>query len=77
MHAVPPHRQRSFFGQVWTRVSYTTCLLASHGAKRLPSALWRSHREWDETFDIAADTGTRVDDRDYQVPFKLTANWTS
>jgi hypothetical protein len=43
----------------------------------LPSALWRSHREWDETFDIAADTGTRVDDRDYQVPFKLTANWTS
>jgi len=28
---------------------------------------------WDETFDIGADTGTPVDDRDYQVPFKLTA----
>ncbi|HBK06897.1 MAG TPA: arylsulfatase, partial [Acetobacteraceae bacterium] len=24
---------------------------------------------WDETFDIGADTGTPVDDRDYQVPF--------
>lgn len=33
--------------------------------------------QWDETFDIAADTGTPVDVRDYQVPFKLTANWTS
>jgi arylsulfatase len=29
--------------------------------------------QWDETFDIGADTGTPVDDRDYQVPFKLTA----
>ena len=28
---------------------------------------------WDETFDIGADTGTPVDDKDYQVPFKLTA----
>ena len=28
---------------------------------------------WDETFDIGSDTGTPVDDRDYQVPFKLTA----
>jgi arylsulfatase len=28
---------------------------------------------WDETFDIGADTGTPVDDRDYQVPFTLTA----
>jgi hypothetical protein len=28
---------------------------------------------WDETFDVGADTGTPVDDRDYQVPFKLTA----
>jgi arylsulfatase len=27
---------------------------------------------WDETFDIGADTGTPVDDRDYQVPFKFT-----
>jgi arylsulfatase len=28
---------------------------------------------WDETFDIGADTGTPVDDTDYQVPFELTA----
>ena len=27
---------------------------------------------WDETFDIGSDTGTPVDDKDYQVPFKLT-----
>src|SRR5262249_6466117 len=29
--------------------------------------------QWDETFDIGSDTGTPVDDADYQVPFKLTA----
>jgi arylsulfatase len=29
--------------------------------------------QWDETFDIGSDTGTPVDDNDYQVPFKLTA----
>jgi hypothetical protein len=28
--------------------------------------------QWDETFDLGADTGTSVDDRDYQVPFKFT-----
>ena len=28
--------------------------------------------QWDETFDIGADTGTPVDDRDYQVPFTFT-----
>jgi arylsulfatase len=28
--------------------------------------------QWDETFDIGADTGTPVDDRDYQVPFPFT-----
>ena len=28
---------------------------------------------WDETFDIGSDTGTPVDDRDYQVPFKFTS----
>jgi arylsulfatase len=28
---------------------------------------------WDETFDIGADTGTSVDEKDYKVPFKLTA----
>jgi len=27
---------------------------------------------WDETFDIGADTGTPVDDQDYQVPFTFT-----
>jgi hypothetical protein len=27
---------------------------------------------WDETFDIGSDTGTAVDDRDYQVPFNFT-----
>jgi hypothetical protein len=27
---------------------------------------------WDETFDIGSDTGTPVDDQDYQVPFKFT-----
>jgi hypothetical protein len=26
----------------------------------------------DETFDIGADTGTPVDDHDYQVPFAFT-----
>jgi hypothetical protein len=29
---------------------------------------------FDETFDVGADTGTAVDDRDYQVPFKFTGN---
>ena len=28
--------------------------------------------QWDETFDIGADTGTPVDDRDYPVPFAFT-----
>ena len=27
---------------------------------------------WDETFDIGSDTGTPVDDQDYQVPFAFT-----
>jgi arylsulfatase len=27
---------------------------------------------WDETFDVGLDTGTPVDDRDYQVPFNFT-----
>lgn len=27
---------------------------------------------WDETFDVGMDTGTSVDDRDYQVPFAFT-----
>jgi len=28
--------------------------------------------QWDETFDIGSDTGTPVNDQDYQVPFKFT-----
>jgi arylsulfatase len=32
--------------------------------------------QWDENFDIGADTGTPVDDRDYQVPFALTGELT-
>jgi arylsulfatase len=27
--------------------------------------------QWDENFDVGADTGTPVDDRDYQVPFRF------
>ena len=32
--------------------------------------------QWDETFDIGSDTGTPVDDKDYQVPFKFTGKLT-
>jgi hypothetical protein len=28
--------------------------------------------QWDENFDIGADTGTPVDDEDYEVPFRFT-----
>ena len=28
--------------------------------------------QWDENFDVGADTGTPVDDNDYQVPFEFT-----
>src|SRR5262249_21322693 len=28
--------------------------------------------QWDENFDIGADTGTPVDGRDYKVPFRFT-----
>ncbi len=28
--------------------------------------------QWDETFDVGSDTGTPVDDKDYQIPFKFT-----
>jgi len=27
---------------------------------------------WDETFDVGMDTGTPVDDKDYQIPFNFT-----
>jgi arylsulfatase A-like enzyme len=33
--------------------------------------------QWDENFDVGADTGTPVDDRDYQVPFKFTGKLTN
>jgi arylsulfatase A-like enzyme len=32
--------------------------------------------QWDETFDVGADTGTPVDDHDYQVPFAFTGELT-
>jgi len=28
--------------------------------------------QWDESFDVGADTGTPADDNDYQVPFRFT-----
>jgi arylsulfatase len=27
---------------------------------------------WNETFNVGLDTGTPVDDQDYQVPFRFT-----
>ena len=30
---------------------------------------------WDETFDVGMDTGTGVDDADYQVPFAFTGRF--
>ena len=27
---------------------------------------------WDENLDVGSDTGTPVDDKDYQAPFKFT-----
>ncbi|XHR28618.1 MAG: arylsulfatase [Chthoniobacteraceae bacterium] len=42
--------------------------VASHPmARTIPLLL-----QWDESFDVGADTGTPVDDRDYQVPFRFT-----
>lgn len=32
--------------------------------------------QWDETFDVGADTGTPVDDKDYQTPFRFTGKLT-
>ena len=32
--------------------------------------------QWDETFDIGSDTGTSVNDKDYQVPFTFTGKLT-
>jgi hypothetical protein len=33
--------------------------------------------QWDENFDVGADTGTPVDDQDYQAPSSSTASSTS
>jgi len=33
--------------------------------------------QWDENFDVGADTGTPVDDQDDQVPFAFTARSTN
>jgi arylsulfatase A-like enzyme len=32
--------------------------------------------QWDEAFDVGVDTGTPVDDKDYQVPFRFTGKIT-
>ena len=32
--------------------------------------------QWDETFDVGADTGTPVDDKDYKIPFEFTGKLT-
>jgi hypothetical protein len=30
--------------------------------------------QWDENFDVGADTGTPVDDQDYQIPFQFNGD---
>jgi arylsulfatase len=40
-------------------------------ARKVPHTL-ASTTQWDETFDVGSDTGTPVNDRDYQVPFRFT-----
>jgi len=32
--------------------------------------------QWNESFDVGADTGTPVDDKDYLVPFRFTGKLT-
>jgi len=32
--------------------------------------------QWDENFDVGADTGTPVDDQDYQCPFMFNGKLT-
>jgi hypothetical protein len=32
--------------------------------------------QWDETFNVGVDSGTPVDDKDYQVPFRFTGKIT-
>jgi arylsulfatase A-like enzyme len=43
--------------------------------RKIPHTL-PSTTQWDETFDVGSDTGTPVDDRDYQVPFRFTGKLT-
>ncbi len=42
-------------------------LMLLNASVSMPSPL-----AWDENLDVGSDTGTPVDDRDYQVPFKFT-----
>jgi hypothetical protein len=42
--------------------------------KKIPHTL-PSTTQWDETFDVGSDTGTPVDDRDYQTPFHFTGKF--
>jgi arylsulfatase A-like enzyme len=42
--------------------------VAKHSLPKTLPFIWA----WDETFDIGLDTGTSVDDTDYQVPFAFT-----
>ena len=52
-----------------------TGVLKVDGAAVAPQTMARTVPlilQWDETFDIGADTGTPVDDQDYQVPFPFT-----
>jgi arylsulfatase len=39
--------------------------------KKIPGSL-AATAQWDETFDVGSDTGTPVNDKDYQVPFRFT-----
>ncbi|MFO0926177.1 MAG: arylsulfatase [Gemmataceae bacterium] len=45
-------------------------------SRKVPHTLAAS-TQWDETFDVGSDTGTSVDDRDYQVPFVFTGKLTN
>lgn len=42
--------------------------IANHRIERTTPYIF----QWDETFDVGMDTGTSVEDKDYQVPFKFT-----
>ncbi len=42
--------------------------VAKRSLPRMQPLIWA----WDETFDVGLDTGTPVDDKDYQVPFAFT-----